>query len=361
MSTRLPKIMKAITVHGKRAKISEVPLPKLRPTYLLAKVDSIALNPTDWKHIAGGRAAPGGLSGCDFAGTVVEVGPEVSKSFQPGDRVAGTTHGANFSQPEDGCFAEYAVAKADLLVKIPDELSFEAAATLPLGVSTVGQGLFQQALKLNLPTEPTTKGETGGSSATGSLAIQYAKLAGYRVITTCSPRNNAFVTALGADAVFDYKAPGCGAAINRATNDSLQLAWDTISLPASAQICADALASSPAAAARYGCILPVEFPRSDIPSTMTFMYTIFNEPFVKAGSETPAKPDDFTFAQRFFGITEQLLREQKLTPHPAQVGAGGLEGALRGMQDMKEEKVSAVKLVYRVRETPEGSAAEVEL
>lgn len=149
--------MKAVIINGNKAKVtSGVSIPKIRPTYLLVKVNSVALNPTDWKHIAGKRAAPNCISGCDFSGTVVEVGPEVTKSLKPGDRVAGTAHGANFSQPEDGVFAEYAMVKGDLLVKIPDSLSFEAAATFPLGVSTVGQGLFQKAVKLNLPTNPVT-------------------------------------------------------------------------------------------------------------------------------------------------------------------------------------------------------------
>lgn len=153
--------MRAIVINGTKAKVvSGVSVPKIRDTYLLAKVDSVALNPTDWKHINGKRAAAGGIAGCDFAGTVVEVGPGATKSLKPGDRIAATTHGANFSQTEDGCFAEYAVAKSDLVVKLPDSLSFEDAATFPLGVSTVGQGLFQKALKLNLPTEPTKSGET---------------------------------------------------------------------------------------------------------------------------------------------------------------------------------------------------------
>lgn len=152
--------MKAIVVNDNKAKVADIPLPKIRPTYLLAKVEAIALNPTDWKHINGKRAATNSLSGCDFAGTVVEVGPDVEKSLKVGDRVAGTTHGCNYSQSEDGCFAEYAMAKADLLVKIPDSLTFEQAATFPLGVSTVGQGLFQKAVKLNLPTNPTKNGET---------------------------------------------------------------------------------------------------------------------------------------------------------------------------------------------------------
>ena len=155
MASSVPSTMKAITINGNKAKVSsDVPVPKMRPTYLLAKVEAIALNPTDWKHVSGKRAAANGIAGCDFSGTVVEVGPEVTKSFKPGDRIAGATHGANFSQPEDGCFAEYAMVKGDLMVKIPDSLSFEAAATFPVGVGTVGQGLFQQAIKANMPTDP---------------------------------------------------------------------------------------------------------------------------------------------------------------------------------------------------------------
>lgn len=365
MSTSVPSTMKAITINGNTAKVSSnVPVPKMRPTYLLAKIECVALNPTDWKHISGKRAAPNGISGCDFAGTVVQVGQQVTKSFKPGDRVAGVAHGANYSQPEDGSFAEYAMAKGDLLVKIPDSLSFEAAATFPLGVSTVGQGLYQKALKMNLPTDPIKDNTPvliyGGSSATGSLAIQFARLSGYKVLTTCSPHNFDFVKSLGADAVFDYRDPECGKKINRETNDSLKLCWDTISLPASAKICSEALSSDPRDA-KYGTILPVKLPREGIETKMTMMYTIFNDPYSKAGRDTPAVPEDFEFAKKFFGITEKLLSEGKLKTHPEKVGPNGLEGVLQGLVDMKKEKVSGQKLVYRVRETPANSTAEIEL
>ncbi|KAK5716302.1 hypothetical protein LTR17_016491 [Elasticomyces elasticus] len=360
----LPSKMKAIIINGNTASVKSVALPKLRPTYLLAKVEAIALNPTDWKHVSGKRAAEGGISGCDFAGTVVEVGSDVSKSLKPGDRIAATTHGANFSQPEDGCFAEYALAKADLVVKIPDSLSFEAAATFPLGVGTVGQGLFQQALKLNLPTEPTKNGESiliyGGSSATGSLGIQYAKLAGYKVLTTCSPHNNDFVKSIGADAIYDYRDPECGKKINKDTNDELKLAWDCIALDSAAKICAEALSSDPSGA-KYGSILGVKFPREGVETKATFMYTIFNEPFTKGGKEFPAVPEDFEFAKKFFGITEKLLAEGRVKTHPEQVGADGLAGALQGMEDMKNDKVSGKKLVYRVSDTQSDSKAEAKL
>ena len=65
------------------------------------------------------------------------------------------------------------------LAKIPDGLSFEDAATLGVGVTTIGQSLYM-TLKLPLPTEPTKTPYPiliyGGSTATGTLAIQYAKL-----------------------------------------------------------------------------------------------------------------------------------------------------------------------------------------
>jgi len=65
------------------------------------------------------------------------------------------------------------------IAKIPETMSFEEAATLGTGVITVGQSLYM-TMKLPLPTEPAEKAIPilvyGGSSATGTLAIQYAKL-----------------------------------------------------------------------------------------------------------------------------------------------------------------------------------------
>jgi NADPH:quinone reductase-like Zn-dependent oxidoreductase len=71
------------------------------------------------------------------------------------------------------------IAKGDVQFKIPDHLSFEEAATLGIGITTVGQGLYQ-SLGLPLPTQPAKEKYPiliyGGSTATGTLAIQFAKL-----------------------------------------------------------------------------------------------------------------------------------------------------------------------------------------
>lgn len=181
LSFTMSSTIKAVVIAGKEAKLDRSrPSPKLRDDYILVKTEAVALNPTDWKHIAFGLGPQGGLVGCDFAGTVVEVGNAVTKSWKKGERLAGVAHGGNSVQPEDGAFAEYIVAKGDVQIKIPDSLSFEDASTMTLGVTTVQQGLYQKALKLNLPTDPV-KEKTfvliyGGSTATGALGVQFAKL-----------------------------------------------------------------------------------------------------------------------------------------------------------------------------------------
>lgn len=173
--------MRAVTINGKEAQlVHNRLLPKLRDDYVLVKTHSVALNPTDWKHIAYERAKDGALVGCDFAGVIEEVGPKVTKAWNKGDRICGCAHGANFVNEEDGAFAEFIVAKGDVQLRIPEQLADEKAATVSLGAITVGQGLYQKSLGLNLPTNPTQAGEYvliyGGGSSTGGLAVQFAKL-----------------------------------------------------------------------------------------------------------------------------------------------------------------------------------------
>ncbi len=346
--------MKAITLKGKEAPVSYIPLPKLRPTYLLIKIQSVALKPTDWKHIAGGRGgSPFSIVGCDYAGTVVSIGDQVTKNFSVGDKVYGCAHGSNTSEPYDGVFAEYAVVKGDLAMKIPENVSMDDASTIGLGSITVGQGLFQKGkgLGLSLPGESGGNGEWiliyGGSTATGSLGIQFAKLAGYKVITTCSQRNNKLVQSRGADEVFDYSDPDCGNNIRKFTNNKLKYAWDTVGLDESANICGEAL-SSDGVGCHYGTILRNKSPRVDIKYTSTLMYTVFGEGFEKMGHQFPAIQDDYEFGKMWFGLTEELVREGKLKAHTARVGDGGLEGVLKGLDEMKRGKVSGEKLVYRL-------------
>lgn len=79
------------------AELQRIPVPTLPDDYLLIRVAAVAVNPTDWTTLdaAGDN---GTLVGCDWAGTVEEVGPKVEKAFKKGDRVAGCAHGGELAQ-----------------------------------------------------------------------------------------------------------------------------------------------------------------------------------------------------------------------------------------------------------------------
>ncbi|KAM5474427.1 hypothetical protein MauCBS54593_002002 [Microsporum audouinii] len=351
---------KVIAVLGPgRAELVDRPLPMVRDRFMLVKPVAIALNPTDWKHVDAGVV--GAVVGCDYAGTVEAIGKGVRKKFRKGDRVYGVVHGCNRQEPDDGAFGNYILVKADVQSHIPDNISFEEAATLGVGIITVCQGLYL-GLGLDLPTSPSFRRTPvlvyGGSTATGSLGIQFAKLSGFAPIAVCSPHNFEFVKSLGAVAAFDYHDLDCGLKIREFTGNKLKLAWDTISLPVSARICAHALSTSPGG--RYFALLPEPCPRDDVESSYTMAYYMFGEK-VQMSENGPVIPPDhsgFRYAKEFVSMANQLLADGKIKVHPQQVCRRGLAGALDGLQMMRDGKVTRCKLVYRVAETPGLEHAE---
>ncbi|KKY24334.1 putative zinc-binding oxidoreductase [Diplodia seriata] len=329
--------------------VSNAPIPRQRPDHLKVAVSHVALNPTDWKSIDT-RGEPGLISGCDYSGVVEAVGANVT-GFAAGDRVFGVAHGANASNPEDGAFAEHIMVRAALTTKLSATLSMPEAATLGVGVTTVGQGMYQ-SLGLPWPTQPTKDPIPvliyGGSTATGTLAIQFAKLSGCTVLTTCSPRNFDLVKQLGADHVFDYKSPDVGKEIRKVADDKLAHVFDCVSKPASAAICAEAFGGK---GGKYSALLYLDgFPREDVEVETTMAYTAFGEEFRKGTKTTPAKPQDLEFATKFWKLAGELLEQGKIKVHPPEVREGGLGGILEGLEDMRQDKVSGVKLVYKVQD-----------
>jgi NADPH:quinone reductase-like Zn-dependent oxidoreductase len=284
---------------------------------------------------------------------VEAVGPNVKKTFKKGDRVAGFLHGSNAARPNGGAFAEYVIAKGDLQFLIPDSMSFEAAATFGVGLTTVGQNLYQ-SMELPFPGEPTDDSEGmniliyGGATATGTLAIQLAKLSGLRVVTTCSDANRNLMFELGADAVFDYRDPEVGDQIREDTDDALEFVLDTISTPQSAAICSAAISS---AGGSYNALLDVKSTRDDVDSHVSMAYDVLGEPYRMGAQEISPDTSNFEFGVKWWNLVQTLLHDRRILPHPYQVKPGGLAGALAGLQMLREGKVRACKLVYRVDES----------
>lgn len=164
----------------------------------IVKTAAVAINPADAKMLDY-SASPGAIHGYDFAGTIVALGKDALASgrLAVGDRVAGFVHGMNSLRPDVGAFAEYVGACADILLKLPDRMGFEEAATLGVGIGTAVLGLFGE-LRVPASLERLREGGekkkkeavneageekerafvlvAGGSTATGTRAIQLLKM-----------------------------------------------------------------------------------------------------------------------------------------------------------------------------------------
>ncbi|KAG4191420.1 hypothetical protein ERO13_A07G092100v2 [Gossypium hirsutum] len=112
-----------------------------------------------------------------------------------------------------GGLAEYAVAKENLTVARPPEVSAAEGAGLPVAGLTAHQALSQAAgVKLDGSGQQVNLLITAASGGVGHYAVQLAKLGNTHVTATCGARNLDFVKSLGADEVLDYKTPD-GAAL----------------------------------------------------------------------------------------------------------------------------------------------------
>jgi NADPH:quinone reductase-like Zn-dependent oxidoreductase len=177
--------------------LAEIPLPVPGPGELLVKVEAASVNPVDWKIRSGkypvvkAEMLPFVL-GRDFSGTVVH-------SDDPALPTGALVHG--LLGIEHGGLAQYTVARADTLARVPATLDRLVAAAVPLAGLTAWQGLFDHG-ELRAGQRVLIHAGAGG---VGHLAVQFAKAAGAHVATTVSTDDVAFAHSLGADEVIDHK------------------------------------------------------------------------------------------------------------------------------------------------------------
>ncbi|HEX5159909.1 MAG TPA: NADP-dependent oxidoreductase [Ktedonobacterales bacterium] len=195
--------MKAIRVHGRggpdNLSYDDAPKPQPGPGEVLVRVGATAVIATEltWDETyqtPTGDPRPLPIPSHDLAGVVAEVGPGVT-DFTVGAEVYALT-----AFDRDGAEAEYAIALPYELAPKPQTLDMVQAAAVPLAALTAWQALFIHA--------HLSKGQTalihGGAGGVGSYAVQLARWAGARVITTASARHHDFLRGLGADQVIDY-------------------------------------------------------------------------------------------------------------------------------------------------------------
>ena len=184
---------------------------------VVVRVRAVAVNPVDaitgqFRRLVTPWIRYPTVIGTDVAGEITAVGDGVTR-FQAGDRVVGYAAGQERLRNDsaEGGFQRYVTVLERVCAELPDDVTFEQAAVLPLGVSTAAAGLYEKdQLALPFPTfSPSPRGEVilvwGASTSVGSNAVQLARASGYTVIATAGRRNHDFVRSLGAEAVFDYR------------------------------------------------------------------------------------------------------------------------------------------------------------
>lgn len=203
----------------------DLPDPVPGPTQVLVKVGAVAVNPID-TYIRGGAVAAKltfpFIVGCDLAGTVVEVGEQVTR-FRKGDRVWGSNQSL---AGRPGSFSELAAVDEQWLYPSPYSLTDAETVASALTGITAHLGLFLHAgLK-----EGETVFVNGGTGGVGSCVVQLAKADGAKVIATVgSEEKKKLCQSLGADLVINYHDKDLDDQIRAFTQESggVQVWWET--------------------------------------------------------------------------------------------------------------------------------------
>lgn len=183
-------------------KIHRVPAPTPWPNEVVIAIDTAGVGVWDASIREGEWKAPGRtkfplIPGTDGAGVITAIGSRVRR-FRVGDRV----YAYEFGNRQGGFYAEYAACRAVHVGRVPKTLTLREAGA----VATTGLTAMQGVKRLRLG-----KGATvlvfGASGAVGTIALQLARHAGYRVIATASGKPAmSLVKKLGARGVLDARS-----------------------------------------------------------------------------------------------------------------------------------------------------------
>ncbi len=182
-------------------RLTDLPFPEPKAGEIRVRVLACGVNLSDWEYLIGSpfySRMVGGLwqpkravLGSDIVGVVDKLGRGVS-GFSVGDRIMGDLVMVR------GGFAECACVSAAEMIRVPDALSDEVAASLPQagGIAVAGTEGLRQGDRLLI------NGAGGGS---GTMALQLAKAAGAHVTAVDNSGKTEWLKSLGADEVIDYR------------------------------------------------------------------------------------------------------------------------------------------------------------
>ncbi|KIY65225.1 GroES-like protein [Cylindrobasidium torrendii FP15055 ss-10] len=307
---------------------------------VLIKVTATALNPVDWKIQAYNifiTEYPA-ILGLDIAGEVVGLGEGVT-NFKNGDKV----FGQGFFTNQYGSYAQYVALPTDIIAKIPENVTTDAASTLPttfitaalgVGAAEVGGGLDP-----SFELQPKYNGETavviGGSTSVGQFAIQLLKLLGFsNIIAYASKKHTELLKSLGATEIIDRNETTLSDLPSK-VKGPVKFVYDSIASTETQEI-ATAIVSTDGVA-----VTVLDDSRKVKPADKKLVHILGN-------SMIPGRRE---FGQKVWGRLESLLAEGKILPNRVEVLKGGLNGIVGGLGRLQRDEISGIKLVARPHET----------
>lgn len=294
------------------------------------------------------------------AGTVAAVGSSVM-GFAAGDRVAGF----HVMDTLNGTYAEYAICPFQTVIHLPDSMSDEEAATIPLAMFTAAVGLYRN-LQLPAPWErsdahagrsKTPLVVNAASSAVGSFAIKLAKLnplIGPIIATAGSSMDH--VRALGVDAIVDYRSKTVAEEIKKAANGvPINHVFDAANSAASVHYACEVLTPD---SGRYTSTLPVSpdpysDPEGEAEKDLKAI-GVWHEMINVGDVHDWATAGGSLFGAVMSKAIERALAEGSLSGQPYEIVENGLEGVQAALIELRDRKRGGnAKFVARIADTPE--------
>ncbi|KAF8650052.1 hypothetical protein AX16_005442 [Volvariella volvacea WC 439] len=316
--------------------VKSAPIYKPGPGDLLVRIKAAALNPIDWKihrHNFFIKSYPA-ILGTDAAGEIVEVGEGVTR-FKPGDRVLYQ----GYFELKDGCFQQYNLADHAVTGKIPANISYDEASSIPVAFNAAYLCLYDK-LGFEPPTKKSALGKykgtpiliIGGATSVGQYAIQMAKASGFSpILTIASPKHTDYLKSLGATHVLDRNLSfsSLGQEIAKVTSPLFKYIVDTVSSPETQKMGMDLLAEG----GHMAIVLAPEVEK--VPGK-----TVSNAVAVRTYPQHRALLEDM------YLHLEEWLESGLLKPNKVEV-IGGLEAIPAGLLRLENNQVSCVKLICR--------------
>ncbi|KAJ7082419.1 chaperonin 10-like protein [Mycena belliarum] len=348
MSPSIPHQQNALILETKGGPfvLGTRPVPTAGPGDLLVKIHAAGLNPVDWKIQAWKvfiEEFPA-VVGQDIAGEVVAVGDGVD-GWRTGDRVY--FHGP-YNDGRYGGFQEYTLVAAEIAAKIPANLSYSEAATIPVACHTAAYGLFAPlpiGAGLTAPFDGTAAytGQPvlviGGSASCGQYGIQFLRLAGFSpIITYASARHAAYLKSLGATHVLDRALiPLDAAALRAAIHAIAPIEGGGLPLVYDAVCTAEAQNAGYAQLRAGGTLVTLLASAVEAPVPGTRVLHVLGG--VHIG------PEHRAWGLRLATALPPLFADGRLVPNRVETLPHGLAGIRDGLARMQHEGVSGVKLV----------------